>query len=238
MPSTPSESPRFGEETAPTPGRAPTRSLSRPPRRGAPQEPEPEPESEAPATANQDLALAATSLFGGTTNRVTLRSGEVVTVYPAKVRQLSMVIDLFSRIVLSLDQEALGALVTMISDEQKKAIADGKDPNSIDMGELAQAKMVRTAFGNVSLLRQLFMSVMDGLPELVVSFTSMSAESFQDLEIDEGMLVMGGIFMLNYSFFTQKLPPMLTAFTQSQAGRLDQSVSKSPGPNGAIHRRR
>ena len=167
-----------------------------------------------------DLSLAADAIFGGTSNEFTLKSlGKQVTVKPATMRQLPAVIGFFNTLLTSMDQESMGALVELIADRQQVAAAAGLNPNKVSVEEMSTQALVSKAFGNVNLFTTLLSSALATLPTLAPIFTNLTEEEYGDLLPDEGMLVAGAIFMVNYSFFTQSLPPLLTAFVRAWSSK-------------------
>lgn len=174
-------------------------------------------ETTSPAQDAQDLALAANAIFTGASNSFKSRSGKPVIIKTATMKQVALITKFFNAVVASLDPEAVLALIQMYAERQKAAIAAGQDPHSISVTE--SDSLVKKAFGSVGLLGQLLMAVAEELPAFVAGFTNLTEAEYEALEPDEGLTLVGGIFMLNYGFFTRALPPILTAFMKSLAGR-------------------
>lgn len=190
-------------------------------RKSGPPAPAPAVQKAAPApdTSATDLMLAATAIFDGGKNTFTARSGKEVVIQPATMGHISRVMLFFSGVVSTMDPSSFAQLIDSVVHAQKMAIARGEDPSNVNLRELATDELVNKAFGHTSLLTQLFASVFDLLPDLVAAFTNLSSEEYRSLDPDEGMLIAGGIFLLNYRFFTQSLLPMLTAFMKSWASK-------------------
>lgn len=170
--------------------------------------------------AYADLELAATTVFGGTSNQVVLKSiNKTATIKQATMRQLPIILAFFRDVMAGMDQECLSSLVDMIADHQKSALAAGADPNKVDVAGLSTNDLVHKTFGNVNLITMLLSATLTSLPSLSAAFTDLTEDEFGDLPPEEGMLIVGGIFMANYGFFTQSLPPLLTAFTRSWASK-------------------
>lgn len=178
------------------------------------QTPAPEPDTSTP-----DMLLAAIAIFDGGKNSTPLRSGKVLEIRPATMGHLPQIMLFFGGVVSGLDPSQLAQLIDSVVHSQKMAIARGEDPSKVDLRELATDELVAKSFGHASLLSSLFAAVFQLLPSLVESFTNLTEQEFRELELDEGILVAGGIFLLNYRFFTQSLPPILTAFMKSWASK-------------------
>lgn len=173
-----------------------------------------------------DEILAVNSLFAVNDGAVTLKSGVTVKVFPAKMGQLALIIKFFQRVVDSLDKYQIANLIDLAVTVQRKAIEDGKNPNNLDLAVLTTQEVTDKAFGNVSLLMSLAATVTDLIPELVAAFTDMSAEKVSELDLDEGLALVGTVFLENYHFFTQSLPPILTGFVRSWASKNMASVPR------------
>lgn len=170
--------------------------------------------------AYADLELAANSIFGGTANEVELKSiGKTVTIKQATMRQLPLILSFFRDVMAGMDQECLSSLVDMIAEHQKSALASGEDPNKVSIAEVSTEDLVHKTFGNVNLITMVLSATLASLPKMGAAFTDLTEDEFGDLPPEEGMLIAGGIFMANYGFFTQSLPPLLTAFMRSWASK-------------------
>lgn len=187
-----------------------------------------------------DLLLAAASIFGGNSNMVPTSVGKPAIIKPATMAQFPPILRFFQGVISGLDPQALGALVDLVASAQKKAINDGEDPNKLDLSELTGEAVVRKAFGNVNLVTALFAAVADELPLLVPEFTNLTTEEYLSMAPDEGIVLTVGIFTANYDFFSQKLPPILTAFMKSWAARNPKIPAPSPAvtSKGPVKRRK
>ena len=167
-----------------------------------------------------DLSAAATAIFGGTSNEVYIKSlDRVATIKPASMKQLPILIGFFKNLMAHMDQEAIASLVELISDKQRDAINRGEDPSKLPIEEIAGISVVNTAFKNASLLTILLSATFESLPKVVPAFTTVTEQEYGDLSPDEGLLLAGGVFMANYGFFTQSLPPLLTVFFREWASK-------------------
>ena len=171
------------------------------------------------AAESTDLALAANAIFSGGQNTVQLQSGQVVTIRPATMAQLPQIMTFFGGVLDGMDPSQLAQLIDSVVHAQRIAIAKGADPTQIDLRELTSEELVTKVFGHTSLLTSLLAATFTLLPEMVESFTDMTAAEFRGLGLDEGALVAGGVFMLNYHFFTHSLPPILRGFMKSLASK-------------------
>ena len=186
----------------------------------------------------QDFSSAATAIFGGESKEVMLPSlGRVVHIQPATMKQLPLVIGFFRDMLIGMDQEAVAGLVEIISDRQREAMQAGQGPNSVPVEEIASQALVGKAFKNVSLIAMLLSATLGCLPKVVPAFCDITADEFDLLPPDEGMLLAGGIFMVNYGFFTQSLPPLLTAFMKAWASKNLPAVI-AHAPEKKVMRRR
>lgn len=190
----------------------------------------------------QDLSAAAQTIFPD--NTFELRTGRKVVIYPAKLKQLPLVIRFFQLVMASLDEEMLGALVELISDRQLANKAAGKNPNAIDFKALSGQELVHKAFGNVNLVSTIFVAVSEQLPTLGAAFSDLTKDEFADLEVDEAILATAAIFTLNYRFFSQSLPQILRVFGPLLRGKQKPTIGvKNPVAKGvpakvALKRRR
>lgn len=163
-----------------------------------------------PIAVRSSLATSLTALFAGTSTKAPLRSGREVTFLPAKMRHLNKLIEVFETALNSVSQEEFEDLINLIVDQQAAAQASGKDATDIDVAEA-----VRVGKYNMTLVRKMFVACTTILPQIVPLFTDLSSDEYDDLEIDEGILVPVGIIAVNYPFFTQNLLPALSGLFSS-----------------------
>lgn len=166
----------------------------------------------------RDLALVAQTIFSGQSNFVPLSSGKPAIIKPSSMAQMPALLNFIRAVVEGMDQAALGDLLTRIITKQQEKIAQGQDPNQIDVTALDDLDgMTRKAFGNASLLMSLFVAVAEEMPPLVEACTNLSRAEYEQLQPDEGILIAAAIFVANYAFFIRSLPPILTGFVKSRA---------------------
>lgn len=166
---------------------------------------------DAVSSAN-DLALAARSIFLGGQTSFALNDGRVVNIDPAKMKHLPLVMNFFGALVSRIDTGALVEIIETIADKQKLAMLAGKAPNEINLQELATGDLVTKLVGRSSLVMTLLGAVTAELPTLAPVFSNLTQAEYEDLTMEEGALVAGGIFLVNYRFFTQSLRPLLAEF--------------------------
>jgi len=165
-----------------------------------------------------DISLAAGILFDEHDNTVKFR-GREVRIYPATMKQLPLLMKFFQRILDALDKRQLADLIDLFATAQRAAISAGKDPSKVDLSFLTSEEVVGKALGNVSLLMALLAASLEIVPELIATFASIDEDEFGDLTADEGALVVGTVFLVNYHFFSRSLPPTLMVFTKLWASK-------------------
>lgn len=188
-----------------------------------------------------DLASAARAIFANDVNEFALDSGKVVTVSPGKMKHVPAIMGFFSAIMNRMDQEQLSALIDVVVAKQQEAVRAGKNPLAVDVKELAAdvltgadsaedvtRKLVGTTLSTASLILGLTTAVLEELPAVVPHFTNLTEDEFGELSMDEAALVAGGIFIVNYRFFTQNLRPVMTAFL---GGVMRKQMSAKPSDN-------
>lgn len=136
----------------------------------------------------------------------TTRAGVVVTFQQAKFKQIAVVTRLFQEMLALVPKEEFSNLIGMIVGAQVHAMAEGKAATDIDLNV---AKIIEEAIGEKSLLLTVFASCLEILPKFVPQFCTMTAAQFDELDVDEALVVATGVVATNYSFFTQTLPPIL-----------------------------
>jgi hypothetical protein len=200
---------------------APVHKMAEPPPRAkAPAAPEDSPHDEL-----ADMTLAANTLFDyDSFAQPTLSNGKRPQIRPAQMQHLSLIIGFFKDILSAIDQKQMSALIEFVVKLQTKAIVEGKDPNKIDLALLTSDEVVTKAFGQASLILTMFAACADRLPALAAAFSDISAEEYRKLSIDDGVMLTAAILVVNYGFFTRRLPPILTGFIRTwAAGKNTQS---------------
>jgi hypothetical protein len=175
-----------------------------------------------------DLLLVAQTIFTDGVNEFTTNDGKVVKLTTAKMKHLATITRFMNAVVGKVDQKSLAAIVTSILVKQKAALAKGQDPNKIDVREMAESVLmdgapkdeaaksefvVTRSVNYVSIMFSLTAALMEELPDVVPAFTNLTKAEFEDMDPAEATIVAGGIFLMNYRFFTQSLRPVLGLIT-------------------------
>lgn len=174
--------------------------------------------------AEDTLEQVVDELFSQARTTLTLRDGRVVEFKSASYKHIGKIARLFETLLSRVPAEQLGKLIDMIVGEQKNLLMAGKSVNDFDIGA---SGLVQEAMGNGSLLLTVFANVSDVLPQAVELFSTLGAADFDELEMDEAMLVAAGVVARNYSFFTQTVRPVLV-----NVMRAWKSVGKKTAPAG------
>ena len=192
-----------------------------------------------------DLALAASAIFTGGVNSFALDNGKTVEIHPAKMKHLTEVMGFFRALVSRLQPGQLGTIIEFIAKRQREAMASGKRPTDIDLMTLLREMVDRKGDDALGLegeemvvrgieTSQLFFdmlgAVLEEMPRLIPLFTNITIEEWDELDLAEATAVIGGIFMVNYRFFTQSLRPILLAFAVGLMRKHLAEVTKSPTP--------
>lgn len=175
-----------------------------------------------------DISLEAIvdEMFMGSRTTATLQNGTIVTFHQAKFKQIAVVTRLFQEMLNRIPKEKFSELLGMIVDAQTLAMSEGK--SNTDMTVNAGI-LIENAIGEKSMLLTIFSTVLDMLPDFIPQFCDLSADAFNELDIDEAVLVATGVVAVNYSFFTQKLPPLLKSVTASWSKK--SSIASSTRSN-------
>lgn len=150
---------------------------------------------ESPRDADQ-LADAAEALFGTEEQPVILRDGRKIVIERGKVKHFGLILSFFDALVDRMSQQDVVTLVTLIEEN-----FNGGATTALTVEDL-----VRQVFDRSSLVLQLLHSTVDVLPRLVESMSVLTAEEFDALDMDEGMLVAFAVFQVNWDFFSRNLP--------------------------------
>lgn len=156
-----------------------------------------------PQTAVEDTSLAdaADVLFGTEENPVELRGGEKIVVSRAKVAHVGLLLGFFNALVANMSKDDIVTLVTLIEEQRTKVKKD-----------LTIDGLVEQAFGRSSLLVSVFQATHQAMPDIVSALTPLSKERWDNLDMDEGILLAVSIFQVNYHFFSQNLPHAMRGF--------------------------
>lgn len=178
--------------------------------------------------ASDSMVPTATALFSDGVARVPSRTlARDVVCRTAKMRQLTFLIEVFETIVNRIDAESLGAIVEMVADAQRGQLDKGQDPNDLPYAGLTATEIVNKVKGRINVVAMLMTALLSEMPRIAQEFSDVSEAEYNQLDLDEGMSLLLAIFTVNYSFFTQSLPPMFSAFMQTWA-------SKNPEKSAAV----
>lgn len=159
------------------------------------------------ASTTAAMLNAVHELFADTGSSMTLPLSKIdVEFSPAKFKHIEEITLLFSALVQGLSSSELKGVMEMVSAQQEGQVNAGVSPYAIDT-EL----LVKQATGNGSLALKMLSGISGQLPHLVAMFTNLTPEEFGELDVDESMMVAFHIFSRNYSFFTQRLLPVIVA---------------------------
>ncbi len=158
------------------------------------------------AAVEVSLESVVDQLFNGGLTTLTLANGQIVTFQQAKFKQIAAVTRLFSELLALIPREQFSVLLGLVVEAQIGSMAQGKAATDMSLNT---NKIIESALGENSLLLTIFASCLDILPQFVPQFCNMSAEQFEQLDLEEAVLVATGVVATNYGFFTQKLPPLL-----------------------------
>jgi len=185
-----------------------------------------------PVKVQSSLATSLSAIFSGAQSVGHLNDGTAVEFMPAKMKSLRVLVQLFETAIKTLTPEDLETIILLIAGKQKAAMAAGGSPLEADVNETVD--ILQQAFSNTQVLAHVFMALLDILPQAVPLFTSLSGEAFEELNADEGILIVIGIIGVNYSFFTQSLLPALSVLLRSQ---VMEQAKTNPTISNALKRR-
>lgn len=161
----------------------------------------------AAADTGLHILAALGDLFGGSQDHVKLPSREEeVCFYAAKMKHLGQIGELINGIIGTLDQSELKGLLSMVSKEQQDKINAGVSPYSLETTEI-----VKRAMGETPLGIKLVTGAATMMTNMAPTFTNLAPGEYEELDMDEGLIVLYGVFAHNYAFFTQRLLPVIVA---------------------------
>lgn len=184
-----------------------------------------------------DLARAAAAIFAG--HSVKFHSPTLnreIHIGQGRMNSLPALMEFFGAILSQVDQSDLHAMITAVAQEMKKNMDKGKDAfDFADLKELAATEIATRLLGKLGIGLLIMRAVFQELGGLVAAFSDVDAHEFGLLDWDEGTTLALGIFVVNYSFFTRSVPPIIRAFLQSgartsklQSGNANVSAKTAP----------
>jgi len=171
--------------------------------------PEAAPETSQAADTTLHILHALSDLFDGAPESVALPSRiaenkEDICFYGAKMRHLNEIGGLIRAMIETLNQAELRGLMAMVSKDQEDKINAGVSPYSLETTEV-----VKKLMGDTGLGVKLLAAANDAMTGLIPHFTNLQPGEFEDLDMDEGLVVLYGVFARNYAFFSQRLLPVI-----------------------------
>lgn len=181
------------------------------------------------ANDTSSLIATANAVFGKGVREFPLNDGFKVEIRTANLGSLGVIVKVFSRLMEQFNEAQMRQLVDLAAEAQMLAIAQGQDPKnvSIDYNQL-----VGKAFNSGRVIETIFLGILTEVPELFKTFTNIPEDRVYKLDLDEGILIMGGIFVANYGFFTQRVLPILTSIGTrvARASLVEGKQSPKPAP--------
>lgn len=171
--------------------------------------------------AQHTMTQAANDLFENCEAAIIVLpiSGKTVNIQAAKFKQINELVQFVTTFLSNLDQDKVMHLITRVSDFQEAAIKAGQDPYKL--GTLSR---IKDMVGDAGIIAEIMGNGLGELPKLVGMFSDLTADEFNDLELDEAFLVGLHILGRNYHFFIQRCAPVIRAFVM-----LLQSKGKKAG---------
>ncbi|MEG1121284.1 MAG: hypothetical protein RSE62_03675 [Citrobacter sp.] len=160
----------------------------------------------APETdANESLVGIVDELFGNQRTTVPTVSHGEVKIFQCKVKNISVIIGLFDALVSRIPADEFDEFLFGLRDMQKEAIKAGKSPFDME----GATELILRILGSRSLIMSVLTGCNDVLVPFLTQFTSLKADEFEELTLDEFGVVAAGVIAINYGFFTHTLRPLL-----------------------------
>lgn len=153
----------------------------------------------APATEEQTIEQVLNIIQGDGTGKVTLSNGMECIIRKCTVRSSGTVIWFIENVV-----DEIVSIIKLRSQEDAELKNSGLE-------ELSSAESITTLMtrGSTKEFLKLISKHFDHTVKVLSSLTDMSEELFFDMELDDAVLVIRGIYEVNARFFTQKVLPQL-----------------------------
>lgn len=175
----------------------------------------------------------------GDYGQFTLRDGRTLVVKMAKTRQIGELTTFFKSVAGAVPDTDFGQLLAIVAEAQTIALKKSGGVKTLDPRQISLQLLAATALGitpenadnldykdvvkrgsNVTgILVGILGAILGEVAVFASYFTNLSKDEFLDLDIDEGALALGAVFMANYSFFSQTLPPIFKALVGAWAAR-------------------
>lgn len=177
-----------------------------------------------------NLEQVLDGIFAGTVTTFTTSAGTEVRFPRAGIVQLGKATKFINHLIQQVDKDKVDQFLQLVAKEQTDLLSQGKSVYDINMNT---ASLLSKALNNHSLLLEMFGMMAEVLPEFVTVFTSMPANEYEVLSLDEQLVIAAGILIVNYAFFTQSLPPIMRSAMraiaskqQSAKGKQDSTATK------------
>ncbi len=153
-----------------------------------------------------DLSAVIDGLFANEITKFTTQDGFEVQFRRAGIVQLGKATDFFRTLMESAPVEKVKQLIDLIATEQQQLLSDGKSVHDLSLNA---TQMIQKGLANQSLLLEIFGVMSAKLPEFCSYFSNVTTAQYEDMSLDEQLVIAAGVFAVNYGFFTQSLPPII-----------------------------
>lgn len=155
---------------------------------------------------NDLTTVIDTMLSTSVTTYTPLDNSELITFKRAGIVELGMMTGFMNAILETVSINEVEALISVIAPAQAKLMYEGKSAHDMNLNA---AGIVSEVLGKKSLVLTLFAATADQIPSVVQTFSTCTAQRYADMELDEQLVIIVGIFAVNYGFFTQSLRPII-----------------------------
>ena len=159
------------------------------------------PETDTP----ESLVGIVDELFGNSRTTVPTATYDEVQIFQCKVKNIGLIIGLFDTLISRIPADEFDAFLFGLRDMQTKAIKAGKSPFDME----GTSELVLNILGSRSLVMAVLTGCNDALVPFLTQFTSLTADQFEELTLDEFGVIAAGVIAINYGFFTHTLRPLL-----------------------------
>ena len=177
----------------------------------------------------QNVIASIDALFGGSAASFTLRNGTEVAFKKVNLARIAIVTSMLDKLAASPMANKFGELLQAIAAEQRALLLDGQSPDAINFNK---GVLLDKAFGNHSLLLQVFTTVAEAVPDFIAALSTVERAVLDELELDEQMVLAAGVIAVNYAFFTQSLPPIIATVMKNVPAR-NVASKENPAKNGS-----
>ena len=172
---------------------------------------------------SNDLSAVVDGLFANAVTSFTTEQGVHVEFKRAGITQLGKASKFIELVMAKADPSRVKDFLDLITGEQQALMAEGKSVYDINLNAVS---MIEKFLGNQSLLLTIFAATAEVIPEFVSIFSTITPEQFDQCSLDEQMVMAAGVFIVNYGFFTQSLPPIIKSVMQGLKKKHDAKMLK------------